>query len=107
LEQLATFLPLILIFAVFWLLIIRPQRRRQREMADTQSSLVPGSEVMLGSGIFGTVSAVSDETLQLEVSPGTQLKVARQAVVRVIEPEPLQQPGTDAAHRTEPDQQQP
>lgn len=85
-QNLAGLLPLVLIVLVFWLLIIRPQRRRQREMADTQASVTPGTEVMLGSGIFGTVASVSDETLQVEVAPGTQLKVARQAVVRVIDP---------------------
>jgi len=84
-ESLAGFLPFVLIALVFWLLIVRPQRRRQQDLARTQDSIAPGTEVMLGSGIFGTVSSVQDETLHLEVAPGTTLKVARQAVVRVVE----------------------
>jgi preprotein translocase subunit YajC len=83
-KDLAGFLPFVLIALVFWFLIVRPQRRRQRELASTQSSLGPGTEVMLGSGIFGTVVSVDDETLRLELSPGTTVKVARQAVVKVL-----------------------
>jgi preprotein translocase subunit YajC len=83
--ELAGFLPFVLIALVFWLLIVRPQRRRQQDLARTQDSIGPGTEVMLGSGIYGTVSSVQDETLHLEVAPGTTLKVARQAVVRVVE----------------------
>jgi preprotein translocase subunit YajC len=79
-------LPLVLIVAVFWLFVIRPASRRQKALAATQSSVQIGAEVMLGAGIYGTVVSEADETLQLEVAPGTQLKVARQAVVRVVEP---------------------
>lgn len=84
-EGLAGFLPFILIALVFWFLIVRPQRRRQQELASTQSALTPGAEVMLGSGIYGTVSAVEDDTVRLELAPGTTIKVARQAVIRVVD----------------------
>lgn len=83
-EGLAGFLPFILLAAVFWLLIVQPQRRRQKELRKTQDTLGPGSEVMLGSGIFGTVTSVEDDTAHVEISPGTTIKVARQAVVRVL-----------------------
>jgi preprotein translocase subunit YajC len=83
-KDLAGFLPFVLIALVFWFLIVRPQRRRQQELASTQSSLGPGTEVMLGSGIFGTVVSLDDETLQLELAPGTTVKVSRQAVVKVL-----------------------
>ena len=86
-KELGSFLPFVAIALVFWLFIVRPQRRRQQEIASTQSSLGPGTEVMLGSGIFGTVVSVDQETLVLEVAPGTHLKVAKQAVIRVIVPE--------------------
>ena len=84
-ESLAGFLPFVLIALVFWFLIVRPQRRRQHELASTQSSLDVGTEVMLGSGIFGTVASLDDETIRLELSPGTTVKVARQAVVKVLD----------------------
>jgi len=84
-DQLAQTLPLVLIVLAFWFLVIRPARKRQQDTARVQSSVDVGAEVMLGSGIYGTVVAVTDDTLQLEVAPGTTMKVARQAVVRVIE----------------------
>ena len=84
----AGILPFVLIAVVFWLLMIRPARKRQQQMTATQNSVTPGSQVMLGSGIYGTVVSVDDDTLQLETSPGTSMKVARQAVVRVVEPSP-------------------
>ena len=83
-SELANLLPFVLIALVFWLLIVRPQRRRARDLADTQSALQVGSEVMLTSGIFGRVASLEDQTLHLELSPGTVVKVSRQAVVRVV-----------------------
>jgi len=93
-KNVGAILPFILIALVFWLLIVRPQRRRQQSMQSTQSSLRVGSEVMLGSGIYGTVTSVEEEdtaTIRVEVAPGTVVKVARQAVVRIIEPAPDEQ----------------
>ncbi len=84
-------LPLLLIVVVFWFLLIRPQRRRQQELARTQRALGPGDEVMLGAGIYGTVRSLADDTVELEVAPGTTLRVARAAVVRVLTP--ADQPG--------------
>lgn len=84
-NNLATFLPLVLIVLVFWFLVIRPTRRRQQQMSSVQSSLGPGTQVMLSSGIFGTVVALADESVRVEIAPGTTVKVARQAVVRVVE----------------------
>ena len=96
-QDLATFIPFVLIVLVFWFLVIRPARKRQQEMAQIQSSVAPGTEVMLGSGIFGTVVSVEDDTVRLEIAPGTTVKVARQAVVRVVTPTP-----GAAGHATEP-----
>lgn len=84
-QDLARLLPFVLIALVFYFLIMRPQRRRQQKLVATQSTLQPGAEVMLTSGIFGRVASLDDETMQLEVSPGTVVKVSRQAVVRVVD----------------------
>jgi preprotein translocase subunit YajC len=93
-KDLAGVLPFVLIALVFYFLILRPQRRRQQALVSTQSALVPGAEVMLTSGIYGRVASLNDETIQLELSPGTQIKVARQAVVKVVG----EQPGDDVVH---------
>jgi preprotein translocase subunit YajC len=88
---------IVLILVVFYLLFFRPQRRRQQEMTATQSALEIGTEVMLSSGIFGRVTAVDEETLRLEVAPGTTVKVARQAVVRVVQEDAEAGPPADGS----------
>jgi preprotein translocase subunit YajC len=98
LEQL---LPFVLIFVVFWLLLIRPQRKRQQELVRTQGSVEVGDEVMLGAGIAGRVAEAGEEFLQLEIAPGVQMKVARQAVVRVLAEEPATHPELDDDEPTE------
>jgi preprotein translocase subunit YajC len=98
-ESLGAVLPFVLIALVFWLLIVRPQRRRQQTMAATQAALQVGTEVMLGSGIYGRVVSADEEetTVLVEVAPGTVLKVARQAIIRVIEPAEDDLTATDSA----------
>ncbi len=93
-EAVAQLLPFVAIAALFWFLMIRPAQRRQREQQSTQRAAEVGSEIMLTSGIFGTVTGAGDETLELEVAPGTTLRVARAAVARVLNPEP-EQAGSD------------
>jgi len=83
-KALVNLAPLIVIAGLFWLLLIRPAQRRQREALAVQQSADIGSEIMLTSGIFGTVKATDDDTLQLEVAPGTVVKVARGAIARVL-----------------------
>ncbi len=87
-NDLAGLAPLVLIAVVFWFLLVRPQRRRQMELQAVQRGVGIGDEVMLGSGILGRVAEVGEEYLRLEVDPGVHLKVARQAVVRVVNPDP-------------------
>ncbi|MFT4287829.1 preprotein translocase subunit YajC [Nocardioides sp.] len=89
-ETLGAILPFILILGVFWLLFLRPQQRRQRELLQLQSSLKAGDEVMLTSGIFGTISETADDHVLVELSPGVTVKVVTGAIARVLtEPEPV------------------
>lgn len=86
-EGLAGLLPFLLIALVFWFLLIRPQRKRQLELLKTQRALEIGDEVMLGAGIVGQVASADDEFLELEISPGVRMRVARGAVVKVVRPD--------------------
>lgn len=74
------FLPLIGIVLLFWLFIIRPQSRRQKELRTMQSSLSVGDEVMLTSGIFGSVHEVGDDHVVVEIAEGVRIKVAQGAI---------------------------
>ncbi len=80
----ADFLPLLFLVIIFWLLIIRPARARQRAFAKTQSELSVGDRVVLASGMFGEVAAIADETLELRIAPETVVTVYRQAVGQII-----------------------
>ena len=84
-QDLVAFLPLIGIALVFWLLVIRPQSRRQRELRDMQSSLEVGERVMLTSGIYGTLREVGDETVAVEIADGVSITVARGAVGQLVD----------------------
>lgn len=78
--ELVSFLPLVGIALLFWLLLIRPQARRQKELARMQSALKAGDEVMLTSGIFGTLQESSDDQLRVEIADGVTIRVARGAI---------------------------
>ena len=78
------FLPLLFLVLIFWLLIIRPARARQRAFLKTQNELAVGNTIMLASGIFGEITAIGDETLELRIAPETVVTVSRQAVARVV-----------------------
>ncbi len=78
-----TFLPLIGIALLFWFLFVRPAQRRQREMGSMQRAVTVGDEVMLTSGIFGTVRALEDDKIALEVADGVTVRVTRAAIGQV------------------------
>ena len=84
----ATFLPLLAIALLFWLLIVRPTSKRQKQLRQRQESLQPGSRVMLTSGIYGTVRSLTDERARIEIAPGTEIEVVRAAVGAVDDPQP-------------------
>jgi preprotein translocase subunit YajC len=65
-------------------LILRPQRKRQQAMQQTMNALSPGSRVMLASGVFGTVLSVGPRQVVLEISPGAELTVLKQAITKVV-----------------------
>jgi preprotein translocase subunit YajC len=79
------FLPLVGIVLLFWLFIIRPQSRRQKELRSMQSSLSVDDEVMLTSGIYATVREIADDHIRVEIAAGVVIKVARGAVGNKIQ----------------------
>jgi preprotein translocase subunit YajC len=72
-------LPFVLIFAVFYFLIIMPQRRRQRELQEMISKLKAGDRIVTSGGIIATVKSVRDRTLVV-MSDKSMLEISRQAV---------------------------
>ena len=78
------FLPLVLIFAAMYFLLLRPQRKRQKETANLQNSIAEGDEVVLNSGIYGFVSAVEDEWLWLDIADKVEIRIAKGSVARKV-----------------------
>ena len=84
--ELVSLLPLIGIALLFWLLLIRPASKRQKELARMQASLKTGDEVMLTSGIFGTLRSTDGDHVLVEIAEGVTVKVARGAIGQVAQP---------------------
>ena len=98
-SQLAQLLPLVGIALIFWLLIIRPAQRRQKALSRMQSSLSVGDEVMLTSGIYAVLRDLHDDSVSVEIAPGTTVRVARGAVGSVVAP--VDRPVDDVDERPE------
>jgi preprotein translocase subunit YajC len=74
------FLPIFLIFAVFYFLLIVPQRKRQKELQETISNLKAGDRIVTTGGIIGTITAVRETSLLLRSADKSIIEVARSAV---------------------------
>lgn len=88
-EQWAQLLPLLLIVAAFWFLVLRPARNRQRQTLELQRQLEVGATVMLTSGVIGEVATLGDEIVELRVTPEVTISVHRNAVGRIVTAEDL------------------
>jgi preprotein translocase subunit YajC len=81
---------LILGFALMWLLIVLPQRRRQAAHVVLIESLEPGDYVVTAGGIYGTVTEVGEDDLGLEIAPEVEVRVAKRAIGAVIPPDEIE-----------------
>jgi preprotein translocase subunit YajC len=70
--------------AVLWFVLIRPQRRRQQAHLSLVSGLSPGDEVITMGGMFGYVRSIADDHLVVEIAPGTEIRLAKEAVASVV-----------------------
>jgi preprotein translocase subunit YajC len=78
-------------FAIMWLLIVMPQRRRQRAHEEMVGKLTPGDYVLTAGGLYGTVLDVGEDDLGLEVSPDVEVRVAKRAVTSVVPPDQIEE----------------
>ena len=82
---LGSFLPLILIFVVFYFLLIRPQQKKQKSHREMLSALHRGDRIVTGGGVIGTVTKIlSDTEITVEISEGVKVRVMRGMVSDVI-----------------------
>ena len=78
------FIPLIVIFIIFYFLIIRPQVKRAKDHKKLTESVTKGDEVVTGGGLLGKVVDVNDNFVSLEISDGVEVKVQRQSVASLV-----------------------
>ena len=78
----------LLMFAVmglaFWLLLIRPAQRKQKAQQEMVRALGPGTRVMTTAGVLATVREVGERTAVIEISPGVEMTVLKQAIMRTV-----------------------
>ena len=80
----ASLLVIVALFVLFWLLLIRPQRRRQRAHEDMIAAVNLGDEIVTAGGLYGEVTAIHDDELQVEIADGVEVRIARRAVAGVM-----------------------
>jgi preprotein translocase subunit YajC len=92
LGSMTQFLPLVLIFAVFYFLLIRPQQVKQREMKAQLAAIKRGDRVVTGGGILGTVTrpprSAEDREIEVELAQNVRVVVLRETISAVIHPQP-------------------
>jgi len=101
------YLPILIIVVLFVLLymtMIRPQRNRQRQAQQMQSTVMPGSRIRTTAGIYGTVISVEDGDVVVEVAPGVNIRMLRRAVMEVVQDgagTPPPEPPADGSHASD------
>ncbi len=96
-------LPFAAIAVAFWLLIIRPQSTRRKAQAALVASLAPGQRIMTTAGVFGTVVAVEDDRVHVEVAPGVVIEMLALAVGQVVAGDAAASPAADEVAEVEAD----
>jgi preprotein translocase subunit YajC len=84
--------------AVIWFLLVRPQRQRQSAHRELIANLATGEEVVTAGGMLGTVRSIADGYVMLEIAPGTEVRIAKEAVTGVIrkDEEKVEEPASEA-----------
>ena len=93
---------IVALFVLLWLLLIRPQRKRQLEQQELQASLEVGDEILTHAGLYGHVrELLEDDDLLVEIAPGTNVRMARRAVAGIVEVEEVEPASDDLEHDEE------
>jgi preprotein translocase subunit YajC len=82
--QMLSFLPLVLIFVVFYFLLIRPQQKKAKQHQEMLGKLKKNDEVMTSGGIYGKVVTLAENVVTLEVAPNVRIRVNRPQISTVM-----------------------
>ncbi len=78
--------PLLLIFLIFYLILIRPQQKKQREHQQMLENLKIGDDVLTSGGLYGRITEAKKDVLTLEIAPNTRVRVARSYIAALARP---------------------
>jgi preprotein translocase subunit YajC len=79
-----TFVILAVLVVLFYMLVMRPQRNRQRRTVQTQNQVVPGQRIRTTAGMYGTVVSGDDRDVVVEIAPGVEVTMLRRAIMDVV-----------------------
>jgi preprotein translocase subunit YajC len=83
-NPLMSFLPLIILFGIFYFMLIRPQMKRAKEQRNMISALNKGDEVLTNGGLLGRVDDIAEQYVTLEIAPGVIVRLQKQAISAVL-----------------------
>ncbi|WP_096201431.1 preprotein translocase subunit YajC [Bacillus sp. FJAT-45350] len=86
-EMFGTILPLLLMFAIFWFLLIRPQQKRQKAIRQMHEALQRGDKIITIGGMHGTIDSIDEDTMVILVNDNRKLTFDRSAVREVVNPD--------------------
>jgi preprotein translocase subunit YajC len=84
---------ILVLLLLMWFLLIRPQRRRQLDQQRMIGALAVGKEIVTAGGLYGTVTALEDDEVRIEIADGVEVRVAKRAIAGIMsedEPEELE-----------------
>jgi preprotein translocase subunit YajC len=83
-EMLGTVLPLVLMFAIFYFLLIRPQQKQQKAVREMQNSLQKGDKIVTIGGLHGILDSIDENKIVVKVGDGTRLTFDRKSIREVV-----------------------
>lgn len=86
-SPLVGFLPLAIIFAIFYFLLIRPQQKKQKEQKEMLGNLKAGERIITNSGIYGTIVKMTEKNVTVQIADGVKVKIARGAIADIVKTE--------------------
>ena len=78
------FIPMLLILAIFYFMMIRPQQRKEKEGRKMIDELRAGAKIVFAGGLMGTIQEATEKTFKVEIAPGTVIEIARSCVSGVV-----------------------
>jgi preprotein translocase subunit YajC len=78
------FVFILLLLAALWLLLIRPAQRRNKAQQQLLAAADVGDEIVTAGGLYGTITAVQEDEVRLEIAPGVEVRIARRAIAGIV-----------------------